>query len=90
MNVTILYSVSRRVQARAAADLVFNPPLYKVGMLEWSRFDDIARQGYEHARQELDRLAREQPALLARMRPALPGTDAALGQPPLHPLESAP
>jgi NTE family protein len=90
MNVTILYSVSRRVQARAAADLVFNPPLYKVGMLEWSRFDDIARQGYEHARQELERLECEQPALLARIRSAAAGADAALGRHPTHPLESAP
>ncbi len=69
MNVTILYSVSRRAQARAAADLVFNPPLFKVGMLEWSRFDDIARQGHHHAVQELERVAREQPALMARIAP---------------------
>jgi NTE family protein len=39
MNVTILYSSSRRAQARADADWVFNPPLFKVGMLQWSRLE---------------------------------------------------
>jgi NTE family protein len=64
MNVTVLYSVSRRREARAAADLVFSPPLQRVGMLEWARFDEIVEQGYDHAREMLDRA---DPALLNRM-----------------------
>jgi len=48
MNVTVLYSNSRQREARQQIDLYFNPPLTRVGMLEWSRFDDIVEQGYQH------------------------------------------
>jgi NTE family protein len=54
MNVTILYSSSRQRQARKLTDLCFNPPLERVGMLEWSKFDDIVAQGHAHALQVLD------------------------------------
>jgi NTE family protein len=73
MNVTILYSSSRRAQARADADWVFNPPLFKVGMLQWSRLEDIARQGHAHAVQELARIESEQPELWRRLVPGAPG-----------------
>lgn len=53
LNATILYSMSRRSQGRALTDLYFNPPLHRVGMLDWKRFDSVVRQGYEHARQVL-------------------------------------
>lgn len=49
MNVTILYSMSRAHRAQAMCDLYFNPPLDRVGLLEWKRFDDIVQQGYVHA-----------------------------------------
>ena len=49
MNVTILYSMSRQRHARTLTDLYFNPPLDRVGMLEWRRFDQIVAQGYAHA-----------------------------------------
>lgn len=49
INVTILYSMSRQRASRALTDLYLNPPLERVGMLQWNRFDDIVRQGYEHA-----------------------------------------
>ena len=65
MGVTVLYSNSRRLQSRAAVDLYFNPPLEKIGMLEWSRFDGIVQQGYEHAQQVL---AAADPALLAKLK----------------------
>ncbi len=54
MNVTILYSHSRQRQARALTDLHFNPPLARVGMLQWKRLEQIVQQGYEHALQVLD------------------------------------
>lgn len=54
MNVTVLYSHSRREQARQLTDLHFNPPLHRVGMLQWHRFEHIVQQGYEHAVQVLD------------------------------------
>ena len=64
LGVTMLYSASRREQARACCDLCFNPPLHHVGMLQWNRFDKIRRQGREHAQQVLQQLP---PALRRRI-----------------------
>ncbi|HET9978504.1 MAG TPA: cyclic nucleotide-binding and patatin-like phospholipase domain-containing protein [Burkholderiaceae bacterium] len=55
LNVTILYSVSRQRQSRALCDLYFNPPLERVGLLDWRRFDGIVEQGHAHAREVLAR-----------------------------------
>ncbi len=55
INVTILYSMSRQQRARALTQLYFNPPLPRVGMLDWRRFDSIVAQGYAHAVEVLDR-----------------------------------
>jgi NTE family protein len=59
MNITILYSTSRQAEARAQTDVYFNPPLYKIGLLQWSRFDEIVRQGEQHANEVLDQLAQQ-------------------------------
>lgn len=64
MNVTNLYSQSRREESRAGVDLYFNPAMSRVGMLEWNRFDSIAQQGYEHAQEVLAQAA---PELLQRL-----------------------
>ncbi|HEX5638629.1 MAG TPA: patatin-like phospholipase family protein [Burkholderiaceae bacterium] len=56
LNVTILYSMSRQDEARRQTDVYFCPPLYKVGLLQWSRFDQILRQGYEHGLEVLGKL----------------------------------
>jgi NTE family protein len=53
MNVTILYSNSRQRQAQQLTDLYFNPPLHRVGMLQWARFDSIVAQGFAHGQQVL-------------------------------------
>lgn len=53
INSTILYSLSRQRQGRALTDLYFNPPLERVGMLDWKRFDQVVQQAYEHALQVL-------------------------------------
>ncbi|NCT85422.1 MAG: cyclic nucleotide-binding domain-containing protein [Comamonadaceae bacterium] len=67
LNVTILYSSSRRRAAQAACDLYFNPPLERVGLLAWQRFDAIVQQGQAHAE---DVLARPQArALLGGLAP---------------------
>ncbi|MBK9115054.1 MAG: patatin-like phospholipase family protein [Betaproteobacteria bacterium] len=55
MNMTILYSMSRQHDARRMTDLYFNPPLERVGMLEWSRFDEIVELGYVHGLEVLRR-----------------------------------
>ena len=53
MNVTLMYSNSRQRQARKLIDLYFNPPLDRVGLLQWDRFDHIVAQGLAHGRQVL-------------------------------------
>jgi len=53
MNVTVMYSNSRQRQAMKLTDLYFNPPLDRVGMLQWDRFDHIVAQGQAHAEQVL-------------------------------------
>jgi NTE family protein len=56
MNVTVMFSTSRQRQARKLTDLYFNPPLERVGMLQWNRFDSIVEQGRQYAEQVLDAL----------------------------------
>lgn len=56
MNVTVLYSTSRQRQAQRLTDVYFNPPLDRVGMLQWKRLEDIVQQGLAHARTVLDEL----------------------------------
>lgn len=65
MNVTVLYSTSRQRQVRKDIDLYFNPPLQRIGMLQWSRFDELVKLGYEHAIEVL-----ETEAMAARFAPA--------------------
>lgn len=62
LNVTILYSTSRQNEARRQADLYFNPPLFRVGLLQWSRFEAILRQGETHAHEVLEQLKPEERA----------------------------
>ena len=71
LNVTILYSMSRQDEARRQTDVYFCPPLYKVGLLQWSRFDQIVRQGYEHGIEVLGKLDdRARGALAGKPSPA--------------------
>ena len=53
MNVTVLYSTSRQRQVQRLTDLCFNPPLERVGMLQWNKFDSIVAQGLAHGREVL-------------------------------------
>lgn len=56
MNVSILYSTSRRTQSEQLTDLYFNPPLKRIGLLDWRRFDQAVRQGYDHGKDVLARV----------------------------------
>lgn len=38
---------------RKLIDLYFNPPLDRVGLLQWNRFDHIVAQGLAHGQQVL-------------------------------------
>ncbi|WP_296493451.1 patatin-like phospholipase family protein [Rhodoferax sp.] len=60
LNVNIMYSNSRQGESRRLTDLYFSPPLERVGMLQWQRFDSIAKQGYDYAREVLDAQTDEQ------------------------------
>ena len=53
MTVTILYSMSRQRSAQKLCDLYFNPPLARVGMLQWRRLETIVQRGYDYAREVL-------------------------------------
>ena len=66
MNVTVLYSTSRQRQSQKLTDLHFKPPLDRVGMLQWKRFDHIVEQGRLHGVQVLGALT---PAALQPYRP---------------------
>jgi NTE family protein len=63
MNVTVMYSTSRQRESRRLTDLYFNPPLERVGMLQWERFDDIVAQGHAHGVNVLNSLRAEEAAL---------------------------
>jgi NTE family protein len=47
--------VSRQRRSRALCDVYFNPPLERVGLLDWKRFDSIVEQGHAYARELLAR-----------------------------------
>jgi NTE family protein len=54
---TLLYSESRREQARAAVDVYINPDLTSVGLLEWKAFDRAVALGYAETREVLGKAA---------------------------------
>jgi len=60
LNVSILYSTSRQRESQKLTDLYFNPPLERVGMLHWHRFDAITEQGYRYANDMLNAMTPEQ------------------------------
>lgn len=94
INTTVLYSASRQKQAKALTDLYFNPPLDRVGMLDWTKYDLVVQQGYQHALEVLSQgaeplsrgggiggISAEVPALDQRHQPLnLAVADAAIAQ----------
>lgn len=38
---------------RKAVDYYFNPPLHSISLIDWNKFDQIEKIGYEHARENL-------------------------------------
>ena len=64
LNINILYSTSRQQQLRALTDVYFSPPLQRVGLLQWSRFDQIVTQGHDHAVEVLGGLSDSQRSAL--------------------------
>jgi NTE family protein len=70
LNVTILYSLSRQDEARRLTDVFFSPPLHRIGLLQWNRFDQIVRQGHEHAVEVIGQLDQRQRAALGLAKTA--------------------
>jgi NTE family protein len=60
MGTTILYSSSRRQQARQSADIYLNPEFGRIGLLEWKAFDRIVDIGYQHAKEVLSAMSPEE------------------------------
>jgi NTE family protein len=60
LNVTVLYSNSRKTEAKRLTDLYLNPPLHRVGMLAWERFDRIVIQGHTYGTKVLGEMSPEQ------------------------------
>lgn len=56
MNVTVMVSTSRQRQSQKMCDLYFNPPLDRVGMLQWGRFDEIVAKAQAHGAEVLGAL----------------------------------
>lgn len=79
MSVTLLYSTSRQRQARQLTDVYLNPPLERVGMLQWKRFEQIVELGYTHGCEVLDRQS-----LIHGAPRALQPTDERPEEPPLR------
>ena len=59
LNTTILYSHSKREEAKAMIDLLFNPNLSRYGMTNWKAYDKIVDIGYNHAKEVLANLDAE-------------------------------
>ncbi|HQS33584.1 patatin-like phospholipase family protein [Polaromonas sp.] len=66
LNVTILYSSARQSEAKRLTDLYFNPPLPRVGLLAWEKFDSIVVQGHAHGVEVLSAMS---PASLQAFQP---------------------
>ncbi|HSV55374.1 MAG TPA: patatin-like phospholipase family protein [Burkholderiaceae bacterium] len=60
LGVNILYSTSRQQESQKLTDLYFNPPLERVGMLQWEKFDSISSQGHAFGAALLDGMTDEQ------------------------------
>jgi NTE family protein len=63
MGTTILYSESRRDQAREATDIYLQPDLRGVGLMEWKALDRIVDAGHRHTREVLSKMSEEELAL---------------------------
>jgi NTE family protein len=61
---SFITSISRQKTVRRFADLLFQPLVSGVGLLDWKRYDDVVAIGYNHAREVLAGLNDDQRRLL--------------------------
>ena len=64
INSTLMYSNAKRHESIAYLDLHFNPDVAKFGMTAWTDFHKIVEKGYQHAKQVLGNLSKEDLAKL--------------------------
>lgn len=60
MGVTILYSESRREEAKRSVDIYLNPELPGIGLLDWKAFDRTVRLSYVGTKDVLSRMSAEE------------------------------
>lgn len=60
MTTTILYSESRREQAKASVDVYVNPDVAGVSLLDWKAFDRIVEIGYKAAKEVLEGMSEKE------------------------------
>ncbi|MFG1495591.1 patatin-like phospholipase family protein [Saccharospirillum sp. HFRX-1] len=53
VSVSFIYSFSQRDTDKSLTDMYFNPPLKRIGLLDWGRMEDIFKSGYDYARKQL-------------------------------------
>ena len=46
---SFITAMARQREQRREADLLFRPPLPRMGLLDWHRFPDVVEAGYRHA-----------------------------------------
>lgn len=59
INSTLMYSNAKRHESIAYLDLHFNPDVAKFGLTAWTDFHKIVEKGYQHAKQVLEGMSRE-------------------------------
>ncbi len=59
LNSSCISSVPKQKAMRQFVDLLFEPRIERVGLLEWKRYDEVVTAGYTHARQVLAALSEE-------------------------------
>jgi len=69
LNTSLMASYARHQQSLALVDLQFAPVVYRFGMLDWSKFDQIIEVGYAHAMEQLEQLGEEGIAASAETSP---------------------
>ena len=58
LNSSVLQSTGRQREMRARADICFRPRLNKIRLLDWNKFDEVVRDGYASAKEDIALLDR--------------------------------
>jgi NTE family protein len=59
LHSSFISSISKQRTLRKFADLLFQPHMQPVGMLDWKRYNDIVAVGYAHAKDLLSGMSKE-------------------------------